>query len=238
MKKLWFAPVVVIVWLLVWFLGFTGQKGTYAEDGGPARLRALLDGFHQVPPVHTEGKATFTGRINEDGTITFTLTYLGLTDNPPPERCQPPCNPNSTLKVQFADIHFGQEQNTGGILFFLCSNQATAPTQAHPVFATATGTDTHGVTRTGTQTLFNGPVDVPLGTQPCPDEGTVTGTIGSGAIVDVGAPGERNAQGILEGELAKVVEAIRSGQTYAQIHTNAFPLGELRRQIRIHEEHD
>jgi hypothetical protein len=66
----------------------------------------------------------------------------------------------------------------------------------------------------------------------------VTGTIRPGDIVDVGAPGERNAQGILEGELAKVLEAIRSGQTYAQIHTNAFPVGELRRQIRVNEEHN
>ena len=131
-----------------------------------------------------------------------------------------------------------KSKTLGGILFFFCSNQATSPTQAHPVFATATGTDTHGVTRTGTQTLFNGPVDVPPGTQPCPDEGTVTGTIRPGDIVDVGAPGERNAQGILEGELNKVLEAIRSGQTYAQIHTNAFPVGELRRQIRVNEYHN
>src|SRR5713101_1607350 len=120
MKKLWIVPVVVAIW----FLGFTGQKDTYAEDRA-ARLRALLDGFHQVPPVHTEGKATFTGRINEDGTITFTLTYSGLTDTP-----------SVPVHVQFADVHFGQAQNTGGILFFLCSNQATAPTQANPVSVT------------------------------------------------------------------------------------------------------
>jgi hypothetical protein len=220
MKKLWIVPVVFIVGLL----GFTSQKDTYA---GTARLRALLDGFHQVPPVHTEGKATFTGRINEDGTITFTLTYSGLTE---------------PVHVQFADVHFGQEQNTGGILFFLCSNQATAPTQANPVSAPATGTDTDGVSRTGTQTLFNGPVDVPgFGTPDlptCPDSGTVTGTLGPDAVVDAGAPGNRGAQGILAGELEKVLEAIRSGQTYVQVHTNAFPAGELRRQVWITEENN
>jgi hypothetical protein len=221
MKKLWIVPVVVTVWLL----GFTSQKDTYA---GAAQLQALLDGFHQVPPVHTDGKATFTGQINEDGTITFTLTYSGLTE---------------PVHVQFADVHFGQEQNTGGILFFLCSNQATAPTQANPVSVPVTGTDTHGVTRDGV-VVFNGPVAVPGfgtadGLPTCPDSGTVTGTIGPDAVVDVGAPFlPRGGQGILPGELDKALEAIRSGQTYVQIHTDAFPAGELRRQIQIDEEHN
>jgi hypothetical protein len=212
MKKLWIVPILVPVLLL----GFTGQKDPAADDQGPARLQARLDGFHQVPPVHTEGKATFTGRINEDGTITFTLTYAGLTE---------------PVHVQFADVHFGQEQNTGGILFFLCSNQVTAPTQANPVSVPVPGTDTHGVGQAGVVT-FNGPVAVPGSTQPCPASGTVTGTIGPDAVVDAGAPFlARGGQGILPGELAKVVEAIRSGQTYVQIHTNAFPAGELRRKI-------
>jgi hypothetical protein len=224
MKKLWIVPVVATVGLL----GFTGQKATWAEDQGAAQLRARLDGFHQVPPVHTEGKATFTGRINDDGTITYTLTYSGLSS-----------------PLLFADIHFGQEQNTGGILFFLCSNTKTAPTQAHPVAAPVSDfTDTQIGTVTGVVNSpinmipvrvtvnVNGPVDVPDDTQPCPDSGTVTGTIGPNDIVDA------VAQGITAGELAKVVEALRSGQTYAQIHTQMFTPGELRRQIRIHEEND
>jgi hypothetical protein len=224
MKKLWIVPIVVVVSLL----GFTGQKDTYADsiakDSRPAKLRALiLDGFHQVPPVHTEASGTFKARIQADGTIAYTLTYTGLT---------------APVHVQFADVHFGQEQNTGAILFFMCSNQATAPTQGNPVSGSASGTDTFGVARTGTQTFFNGPVTVPAGTQTCPDSGTVTGTIGPADIVDTGAPLIRGAQGIRAGELAKVLEAIHSGQTYVQVHTNAYPPGELRRQIEVDGDKD
>ena len=40
------------------------------------------------------------------------------------------------------------------------------------------------------------------------------------------------AQGIAAGEFAEVVKAIRAGVTYANVHTAAFPGGEIRGQIR------
>ena len=229
MKRLWVTTALLIPALV----GFTGQRDTYAVDN--TQFQVELDGFHQVPPVLTTGTGTFSGFIHADGSISFVLTYSGLTANPPAADCQPGCNSTSTRKVQFADVHFGQEQNTGGILFFLCSNQATAPTQANPVFLTGqTGTAAQGGSLTGTETLFNGSISVPaFGTslQACPDEGTVTGTIAAADIVDVGKPGNRGAQGILPGELEKARQALISGQTYVQVHTNAYPAGELRRQI-------
>lgn len=61
---------------------------------------------------------------------------------------------------------------------------------------------------------------------PCPLEGTVRGTIDADDVI--GPVG----QGIAAGELAELIAAIRAGQTYANVHTNKHPGGEIRGQIR------
>jgi hypothetical protein len=53
----------------------------------------------------------------------------------------------------------------------------------------------------------------------------VTGTI---LASDVGGP---VAQGIAPGELAELLQAIRAGVTYANVHTNKHPSGEIRGAI-------
>jgi len=67
----------------------------------------------------------------------------------------------------------------------------------------------------------------PAGTQPCPPEGTITGTIVATSVV-AGA----SAQGIAASELAELVTAIRAGVTYANVHSTIFGGGEIRGQIR------
>jgi hypothetical protein len=59
----------------------------------------------------------------------------------------------------------------------------------------------------------------------CPPAGTVTGTI---AAADVLGPA---AQGIAPGELNELIRAIRAGATYANVHSEKFPAGEIRGQI-------
>jgi len=62
----------------------------------------------------------------------------------------------------------------------------------------------------------------------CPARaGTVTGTV---TAVDVIGP---NAQGIAPGEFAKVLQAIRSGVTYVNVHSAKFPAGEIRGQVKV-----
>ena len=39
------------------------------------------------------------------------------------------------------------------------------------------------------------------------------------------------AQGIAPGEFAEVIRAIRAGAAYANMHTTAFPAGEIRDQV-------
>ena len=65
----------------------------------------------------------------------------------------------------------------------------------------------------------------PAGTQPCPQSGTVTGTL---RPVDVIGP---NAQGIAAGEFAELVKALRAGVAYANVHSSVWPGGEIRGQL-------
>ena len=60
----------------------------------------------------------------------------------------------------------------------------------------------------------------------CPASGTVTGTI---LPADVVGPA---GQGIAAGEFAELVRAIRNGATYANVHSEMFPGGEIRGNIR------
>ncbi len=73
--------------------------------------------------------------------------------------------------------------------------------------------------------LGNGPV----GTQTCPPPpATIRGTI---RAADVGAGAA--AQGIAAGQFEEFKRALRSGNTYANIHSTIWPGGEVRSQIRL-----
>ena len=60
---------------------------------------------------------------------------------------------------------------------------------------------------------------------PCPQSGKVEGTI---VPADVIGPA---SQGIAPGEFDELVRAIRAGVTYANVHSEKFPGGEIRGQI-------
>jgi hypothetical protein len=63
----------------------------------------------------------------------------------------------------------------------------------------------------------------------CPAAGVpITGTVNAG---DVAALPGVAAQGMAAGDLTSVLKAMRAGVTYANIHTAAFPGGEIRGQI-------
>jgi hypothetical protein len=66
----------------------------------------------------------------------------------------------------------------------------------------------------------------PAGVQRCPaPPATITGTIGANEVV---GPVD---QGIAPGELDELLAAMRAGVTYANVHSDKFPNGEMRGQI-------
>jgi hypothetical protein len=74
--------------------------------------------------------------------------------------------------------------------------------------------------------LGNGPAGQQ--TQLCPaSPATITGTIVAANVI--GPAG----QGIAAGEFTELLDAIDAGATYVNIHTTAFPGGEIRAQIKV-----
>jgi CHRD domain len=74
----------------------------------------------------------------------------------------------------------------------------------------------------------------PPGTQACPGprEGTVEGTITPDDVLDItGATPPPGGQGIAAGEFDELVDAIKAGVTYANVHSEQWPAGEVRGQI-------
>jgi len=73
----------------------------------------------------------------------------------------------------------------------------------------------------------------PAGTPKCPQSGQVTGTITAAQVI--GPEG----QGISPGEFGELLRAIRAGVAYVNVHSDNFPAGEIRGQLRSgHRDHD
>lgn len=71
----------------------------------------------------------------------------------------------------------------------------------------------------------------PPGTPACPgpDAGTVTRTVTGADIIGPAA------QGLTQGEFAELLRAIDRGVTYANVHSDKFPAGEIRGPIRTED---
>jgi hypothetical protein len=63
---------------------------------------------------------------------------------------------------------------------------------------------------------------------PCPQEGTVSGTITAANVI-----GPTGAQQVSVGDFASVLSAIRAGAAYANVHTNLSTGGEIRGQVKV-----
>ena len=71
----------------------------------------------------------------------------------------------------------------------------------------------------------------PAGTPACPQAGTVTRTVSAADFVGVGP------QNVPAASFDSVLRILRSGDTYANVHTANFPAGEIRGQVSVRHDH-
>src|SRR5690242_7168218 len=94
-----------------------------AAEKEKTHLRATLRSFAEVPSNVTDGTGTFRAVVNDDTTITFTLTYHNL-----------------TAPAVVSHIHIGARNVAGGVTLFLCGPAGSPAHQVCPNDATNSGT--------------------------------------------------------------------------------------------------
>jgi len=111
------------------------------------------------------------------------------------------------------------DDDASTISFELTYSGLTTPaSQAHPHFG-------NRFTSGGVSAFFCGGGGKPACPPGTSDEAVVTGTIVPSDVI--GPAG----QGIAAGEFGELVDAIRAGVTYVNVHNATFPAGEIRGQI-------
>lgn len=123
MKKFWFAAVALLCLSAVIAVAAETEK---------SHLRAKMTGIEETNPstIITNATGTFRATVNNDSTITYTLTYKNL-----------------STPITQSHIHIGATKITGGVSIFLCTNLGNGPagTPACPNDGTNSGTVTHTV---------------------------------------------------------------------------------------------
>ena len=119
--------------------------GSYAMAGrGTNNVKDRLESYQEVPAISSNASGNFEARIDDAGSIAWSLSYENLTGS-----------------VTQAHIHFGQTGVNGGISIWFCSNLASPPTppgtQACPspsgsVSGTATAANVTGPSGQGIST--------------------------------------------------------------------------------------
>jgi hypothetical protein len=190
-------------------------KEGHTSRGGAMTVRARRMAIAIATSVVLAGTAAGSAALAEDGT-TGNMLHEQLTGY-----SETPVALSTTGNGQFrVQIDEGAQA-----ISYELSYQAleATVTQAHIHFGSSS--QSGGISVFLCTNLGNGPA----GTQPCPAApATITGTI---TAADVIGP---SGQGIAAGEFAELVDAIRAGRTYVNVHSTKYPGGEIRSQLGHH----
>jgi CHRD domain len=105
MRRTWALRALVL-------LAAVGLTGTAASaDNVPSQFATNLSGFHEVPPILSDGAARVTITVHSDNTLTYRETFSGTFSS----------------AVTQSHLHFGERGVNGGIFLFLCSNLGNGP---------------------------------------------------------------------------------------------------------------
>ena len=77
------------------------------------RFRADLTGAKEVPSVTTNGSGTFTGTLNDDNTLSYTLTYQNLSSNVTMAHIHGPASSTQTAGIIIDFAAGGRTLQTG-----------------------------------------------------------------------------------------------------------------------------
>ncbi|HUA92507.1 MAG TPA: CHRD domain-containing protein [Terracidiphilus sp.] len=157
------SPVIAIMAKSLVILAALFPLTAHAQNWDRAdSLRAELLSLNQVPAVLAKSHGSFNAQINEDGTISFELSYTGISS-----------------QVTQAHIHFGASKTNGGVIVFLCGG----PKPACPLSGTLTGTLT--AADVSTLPASNGDSVIPQGIAPGDAAGLLTAIRTGNAYVNV-----------------------------------------------------
>jgi hypothetical protein len=148
--------------------------------------------------------------LGQDDNRSFSARFLGVNETPS-------ISTDATASLRLTINGSG---DSATISYTLTYSGLRAPvTQAHIHFAQARVMG--GIMVFLCTNLGNGPA----GTPACPQSGTVSRTL---TAADVVGP---VPQGIAAGQMGRVVNAIRAGAAYGNVHSTMFPAGEIRGQL-------
>src|SRR5262245_38042138 len=89
-------------------IAVTVASAIVARAAGPFKGHADIVGFQEVPTLASPASGIIDVEISKDGkSLSYTLSYAGFTSD-----------------VRFAHIHLGRPAVNGGIMVFLCTNEA------------------------------------------------------------------------------------------------------------------
>jgi hypothetical protein len=149
---------------------------------------------------------------------TFHATLRGINETPGPVSTQATGSLDATLSADGTTL-----------TYTLTYNNLNAPVlQAHIHFGLPRETGGIMVFLCQTAAASAPPSDAGVPTCPGPTSGTVSGTITAANVVGP------NSQGLTAGtDFAKVIQAIRSHASYANVHTTRSPGGEIRGVVHV-----